>query len=314
MLKSESTRPRILHIGDVAGVPQALANAETELGCESRVLSFEDHPFEYGVDFSHPVMSKYPVNAIRKFAVFLKYFGDYDVFHFHGSTVLPRMMDLAIWKSIGRGIILHFHGSDIRGVGVRDGFIRYADDIIVATPDLLKWCPSGTYIPNPIDLSQYPFIGVDHKPKSEAVNIVHAPSSRLKKGTHHFVEAVERLKSEGYNVRLIIVEDLPHKQALEIYKEADIITDQLLVGWYGMFAIECMALGKPVCTYVSDDLQEFIDAKAIVNINPLTLYDHLKMLVENYELRRETGRNGRLHVENVHESSMVARQGMSKYL
>ena len=52
---------------------------------------------------------------------------------------------------------------------------------------------------------------------------------------------------------LEIVEGLPHDEAFERYRNADIVVDQLNAGWYGVFAIECLALGKPVVTFLHDE-------------------------------------------------------------
>ena len=78
--------------------------------------------------------------------------------------------------------------------------------------------------------------------------ILHAPSSRRRKGTEHVVEACE-----GLDADLQIVEGLSHEEAFEQYREADIVVDQLNAGWYGVFAIECLALGKPVVTFLHDE-------------------------------------------------------------
>ena len=54
---------------------------------------------------------------------------------------------------------------------------------------------------------------------------------------------------------LELVEAKPFWEALQIYGSGDIIVDQLLAGWYGGFAVEAMALGKPVIAYLrAEDL------------------------------------------------------------
>ncbi len=61
---------------------------------------------------------------------------------------------------------------------------------------------------------------------------------------------------EGLDADLVLVEGLHHDEAFERYREADIVVDQLNAGWYGLFAIECMALGKPVVTFLHDEAVE----------------------------------------------------------
>ena len=53
---------------------------------------------------------------------------------------------------------------------------------------------------------------------------------------------------EDLDADLELVEGLHHDEAFERYRAADIVVDQLNAGWYGLFAIEAMALGKPVVT------------------------------------------------------------------
>ena len=79
--------------------------------------------------------------------------------------------------------------------------------------------------------------------------VVHAPSNREKKGTRCVIEACAELP-----VELDIVEGVPHDVARERYARADIVVDQLNAGWHGVFALEAMALGKPVVTYLKPDV------------------------------------------------------------
>src|SRR5207253_10131364 len=75
--------------------------------------------------------------------------------------------------------------------------------------------------------------------------------NRMKKGTGHVIEACEQLGLE-----LDIVERVPHEEARARYARADIVVDQLNAGWHGVFALESMALGKPVVTHLKADVVE----------------------------------------------------------
>jgi glycosyltransferase involved in cell wall biosynthesis len=144
------------------------------------------------------------------------------------------------------------------------------------------------------------------------VRIVHAPSNRRAKGTEHVVAAVERLQAENVPVELELVEGLTHVEAQRLYAQADIVVDQLLVGWYGGFAVEMMALGKPVVAYVRDeDLVHIPDAMRaelpVISATPDTITDVLRRLVTD-EGRRlpELGRRGRAYVERWHDPRAIA--------
>ena len=109
--------------------------------------------------------------------------------------------------------------------------------------------------------------------------MLHAPSSRARKGTEHVVAACSEL-----DVELEIVEGLDHREAFERYRRADVIVDQLNAGWYGVFAIEAMALGKPVVTFLHDEAvrrteEAFGIEVPIVSATKETLADVLRPLV-----------------------------------
>jgi glycosyltransferase involved in cell wall biosynthesis len=135
---------------------------------------------------------------------------------------------------------------------------------------------------------------------------VHAPSSREKKGTQWVIDACAQLP-----VDLDIVEGVPHDVARERYAKADIVVDQLNAGWHGVFALESMALGKPVVTYLKPELVErsaegFGVRLPIVPATKDTLVDALRPLVEEPALRREVGAQSRAYVEQVHDIDRIA--------
>ena len=55
-----------------------------------------------------------------------------------------------------------------------------------------------------------------------------------------------------------LISGVSHAEALESLRTAMIVVDQLNIGWYGMVALECMAMKVPVMCYIRDDLKDFI--------------------------------------------------------
>jgi glycosyltransferase involved in cell wall biosynthesis len=143
--------------------------------------------------------------------------------------------------------------------------------------------------------------------------VLHAPSSRMKKGTEGVVAACKQL-----DVELEIVEGLDHREAFERYRNADVIVDQLKAGWYGVFAIEAMALGKPVVTFLHDEaVRKTNDAFGvdvpIVNATVETLAGALRPLVESVEERRRVGRASRAYAEEVHDLERMTDRLLALY-
>ena len=143
--------------------------------------------------------------------------------------------------------------------------------------------------------------------------IVHAPSSRRRKGSEHVIAAVE-----GLDADLELVEGLRHDEAFERYRAADIVVDQLNAGWYGLFAIEAMALGKPVVTFLHDEAvrrteEAFGTSVPIVSATAETLRETLRPLVADAARRRELGAASRAYVERVHDIERVADRLLDLY-
>ncbi len=143
--------------------------------------------------------------------------------------------------------------------------------------------------------------------------IVHAPSSRRRKGTESVVAA-----AEGLDADLRIVEGLTHDEAFELYREADIVVDQLNAGWYGVFAIECLALGKPVVTFLLDEAvrrtEEAYGVEVpLVSATHETLRERLRPLVDDAALRHRIGAASRAYAEQLHDIDKIAGELVALY-
>jgi hypothetical protein len=203
--------------------------------------------------------------------------------------------------------------SDARKRRAIASFARHADGIYALNPDLLYVLPKAAKF--------LPYANVDPvewRPAAQAtasngvLKIVHAPSHRQVKGTRHLVDAVERLRSAGAMLELTLVESMPRDEARSLYERADLVVDQLLAGWYGGLAVEAMALGKPVVSYLRTEDLAFVSAGMraeipVINAHPGTIYDVLKNLatVDRGSLAGR-GRAGRAYVERWHDPRKVA--------
>ena len=94
--------------------------------------------------------------------------------------------------------------------------------------------------------------------------------------------------------------------------------DQLRIGWYGMLAIEAMALAKPVVVHLDKEAtaeteEAFGVELPLVPADEGGLEDALAGLVEVRESLPELGRRSRDYVERVHAHTKVARQILDIY-
>jgi glycosyltransferase involved in cell wall biosynthesis len=113
-------------------------------------------------------------------------------------------------------------------------------------------------------------------------------------------------------LELRLVEGLPRVQARKYYEQADLVVDQVLVGWYGGLAVEAMALGKPVVAFIREDDLGFAPEAMrhdlpIISASPDTLAATLRewLTVRRAELV-ELGRRSRAFVERWHDPERIA--------
>jgi len=222
-----------------------------------------------------------------------------DIFHFYfGLTLLPKSVQFPLLRALGKRSVMHFLGSDIRGKPPEElEWAKRAGARVVGSYDAARWVPDAHVIPPGIDVH-----AIAPAPPSDRKRpvVLHAPSSRRRKGTEHIVAACREL-----DIELEIVEGLDHREAFERYRRADVIVDQLNAGWYGVFAIEAMALGKPVVTFLHEEAvrrteEAFGVPVPIVGATKETLTEALQPLAESAAERRRVGAASRAYAEEVH--------------
>jgi glycosyltransferase involved in cell wall biosynthesis len=289
---------------NTAGVPWANVQALRRRGVDARLVVFERYKLHPEADWSLDRPQGFVRGQAAQWRALLKLLPQTDVFHFYfGLTLVPKSVQFPILRALRKKSVFHYLGSDIRGKTPAElGFGKRADAEIVGSYDAIRWVPEAEVVPPGIDLRAYkPVPPSDGRPV-----ILHAPSSRRRKGTEHVVAACEGLDAE-----LEIVEGLHHDDARERYTHADLVVDQLNAGWYGLLAIEAMALGKPVLAFLHDEAvrrtEEALGVRVpIVNVTKETLRERLEELVSDPEQRRRIGAESRAYVERVHDVERIA--------
>jgi glycosyltransferase involved in cell wall biosynthesis len=289
---------------NVAGIPWENVQALRRKGADARLVVFERGQLHPEADWSLDRRGALPRRLATQFAALARLLPRTDVFHFYfGLTFVPKSLQFPILRATGKKSVFHFLGSDIRGKTPAElAYGKRADAQIVGSYDAIRWIPEANVVPPGLDLRPF----VPHPP-SDSLRplVVHAPSNRAKKGTEYVIEACAQLP-----VELDVVEGVPHEEARERYERADIVVDQLDAGWHGVFALEAMALGKPVLSYLKPDVVErsaeaFGVRVPIIPATKETLVDALRPLVESPALRREIGAASRAYVEQVHDIDRV---------
>jgi hypothetical protein len=217
----------------------------------------------------------------------------------HGMDVLYRMPSVTRFDWVGRAQDdypdwdLTAAASDVRW---RTNLFCSRSEVVIADPICARFMPR-------CDIN-FKWLTIDSIPNgrepgiTDVPVIVHAPQHRRIKGTDYLVEAVADLRSRGFMAELRLIERLSRHEALNAYADADIIADQFIIGSYGMFALEGLALGKPVLTYLDEQhLGNPAYDLPIVNTNPYNIRQVLAALLRVPVLRVRLGRVARLAAE-----------------
>ncbi len=285
---------------NTAGVPWTTVQALRARGVDARLVVFNRYRLHPEADESLDRSRGLLRRQAAQWRALARLLPRTDVFHFvFGLTLVPQTLQFPILRAARKKSVMHYLGSDIRGkTPAQLAYGRKADAELIGSYDATRWVPEAEVIPPGIDLSR-----VRPEPPSDRARplIVHAPSSRRRKGTEAVLAACA-----GLDADLDLVEGLRHDEAFERYRAADIVGDQLNAGWYGIFAIEAMALGKPVVTFLHDEAvrrteEAFGVEVPIVSATKETLRDRLEPLVADAELRRRLGTASRAYVERVHD-------------
>ncbi|MCI9438083.1 MAG: glycosyltransferase [Lachnospiraceae bacterium] len=278
----------------------------------------------------------YPYYALKMLAFSVPAAFRYDVYHFHfGHSLIPWALDLFWLKLMKKKTFMEFHGDDIRyfynktrpkyfyadtvkepnilRVMKNNRILKHIGACITHDEELRKHIPSKRLYITPLRIDIRKLEAEYPKPDKKKPVIVHAPSDYLTKGSKYIIEAMERLRKR-YEFEFILVMNKTQEEAFRIYKTADIIIDQMYAQTYGVFAVEAMALGKPVITYISDEIRKTfppelpIFSAAIDNLEQVA-----EQLIRDGNLREEAGRAGRRYVEDYHDNRKVAKMQAEIY-
>ncbi|MBB5632657.1 hypothetical protein BKA04_000880 [Cryobacterium mesophilum] len=245
--------------------------------------------------------------------------------------------DIRLCQRRGLGVALLFHGSDIRLPSRHaervawSPFVAGLDSsttvlearalvnatlveklkvpVFVSTPDLLVDLPEAQWLPVVVEVAAWraptqPFAH-DGPPV-----VAHAPSRASLKGSDLIDPVLEALENEGL-VRYRRIQGVASRDMPDVYRNADIVIDQLRLGIYGVAACEAMAAGRIVVSHVSEQVREYV-ARAmgadlpVVEATADSLESVLRDIVAAPAPYLETAAAGIRFVEAVHDGRVSA--------
>jgi len=335
---------RILIAGyEIGGQMQLLAETMRKRGIEAKSVAFNKDFRGFKNDFYINPFGL--LGLCRLFYFFIKALFIYDVFYFFWGVSLLNywrfhQIDLPILNWFGKIVVVHFRGTDVVNIAYYENLSapfsniepntnipysrpdqlkkikiwdRYADFILVSTPDLLFVSNRALLFPQVIDLSFWRSEDVLRLSDKRPIQIVHAPTRRSTKGTEYVLLAIEALRLEGYSLELQLIEKLPYDQMKISLENCDIGIDQLLIGWYGKISVELMALGKPVICNINCEYKEYRPDLPIIHADPNNLTEVLRDLINDPIRRSKVGQLSKEYIARHHDVELIVNELLDLY-
>jgi len=257
-----------------------------------------------------------------------------DTFMFFYHSFAPDHSDFEVLKAKGKRIVTFVCGSDVRWKPAMEqefkslglfpirydsnyyqqhtlsGKLQYLrtmerfSDVILSDRGAMQLA-LRPYIQNyvPIDLLRFK----NASEQRERPLVIHAPSKQSTKGTQFIIPVLEHLKSEGIAFDYRLVENMPFKEALKLYHEADILVGQLFAPVSGKQERELLACGKVVLSSMRMNYAPHMAKDCpLVDVDPTTLYERLKSIILDFPRRQQLAKLGRPYIEKYHDVRTLA--------
>ncbi|MEV1129866.1 hypothetical protein [Agromyces sp. NPDC049794] len=173
---------------------------------------------------------------------------------------------------------------------------RFADVIFTAPVDQRGYLTSDVrafryFYPDDrfrLDLEKYV--------RPERLVLVHAPSAPVLKGTQFVREAIERLRSEGYDFEYHEFTDVSNDEVRQVLSRAHLVLNQFYAYLPGVFGIEALASSCVMLCSADERIEPLILGPgandAWVVTGPDEVYEHTRTLLEHPESLAEQARRG----------------------
>ena len=321
------------------------ARALRQAGFEAR--TFVSHEYYITSQFDIRWLSAAPFNH---FALFVKVLFSFEAIYiyFNGGPLAwtsLRIVEPWLYRLAGVKVVVMPYGKDIQDFGVHDDvvyraayladypafvrrqmsgrrravqrWLRHADWVIAG-------CDWVNYLPywDTLMLAHFSIDTEEWSPgpaearsftRERPLRVLHAPNHRAIKGTALVEGVISRLQAQGVPVELVLVQKMPNHELRQLVRTVDVVVEQLVIGWYGIFALEAMASGKPVLTYIDPALERLYIHQGLIGAGelPVIKVDHVNLeavlteIAEGRQDLRMMGERARAYVMRHHSLTAV---------
>lgn len=284
---------------DCAGIGGRLAEAIPDFRCMVGSVNYIDYPRDLDYDRSLAIQlwneadliyTQHGFRSIRWAMRSLRLKAKPFLVHYHGASTFDHQERTR-------------HMKELRQWPTARGCVSTLD--LAARSDL-PWLPA----PIPVDRLRG-MRRLLQRDDSDVIRIAHAPTNRALKSTEAFIQATDKLRSEGLPLEVDLIEGVTWAECLARKARADIYFDQTVLG-YGCNALEAWAMGQPVIAGADDETLDLM-MQTIGHLpferaedDAASIYGAIERLCSLPDYRRELGTIGHSYVKRFHDYPAVA--------
>jgi Glycosyl transferases group 1 len=337
----------VLQFSIISHKPYMLSRVLRRHGIKSEYFALNVGPkqgiLDMGYDYALPATIEPRRRRLLEVFYLWTVLARYDVIHSHFKTLLSHTgWEFEFLKRLGKVIVFHYRGCDIRHrslnmrlqpalnccqecdypVGSCDTeyqrsqvaiTTKYGDLFFVTTPDLADFVPRAEHIPfiQPMGVD---LAAIEPAPRPANVfRVVTSSNHPGIDGTRFIQAAVQRLRGEGRAIELIEIRNMPYRDALAVYKSADVFVGKLRMGYYNNANIETLMLGVPNMSHIREEYRSLVPDSPIVPTTPDQVYDRLSYYLDHPDELRAIGGRGPAFVRAHHDPDRIVKRIINRY-
>jgi len=299
---------KILHVGNTAGVASTLVKYQRRLGHVSSLIVRTKHPFGYD----------YEVSCSNLSAMMRLVFA--DAIHYHSAPWIYRALggrirfpDYAVAKTLGKRIVWHFHGHEVRQPEVRhQRFPRLDCPMIVSTPDLLRYLPEAIWIPNPVDTELFSPKRIPHS--KIVVGCYDSPNPYVRSFSPitETLAAVKQLERNGVGIKVRLLSGYKHHNVPRYFQQIDIWIDKFGMNFYGLCALEASLCEVPVVAQMGEFERHLVPMCPFILTERQKIKKSIECLLDE-DVRHDLGRKGADFARHFHDPTEAAEKCLRIY-
>lgn len=342
LLKKRAYKHSVLHIDCMVHVTYLATEVLKRHGMKADYMAIGESAVWKKADYVHKP-SRFPgLSYLKELVVFWRIVARYEAVHLHrGHTMTRSGWELPLLKRLGRRIIVHYRGCEIRDrhlnmrlhpecnicrdcdygsycvydkgvIRRRELSLKYGDMFLVTTPDMKDFVPEACHLP---------FFAFDdygefdrQEPKNGVFKIVHATNHPGIEGSARIQESIDVLRSKGYPIEFVFLKGVSFPEVMRELSDAHLSIGKMKMGYYANFQIESMLMSVPSVTCIRPEfLTDELSSSGLI----LSSLDDLERTLEYYithpeELAKKR-KIARESILKIHDNDRIALELMGIY-